>query len=87
MAWIASFKEATMTAQVRILTNFAVPARTGRLRNEITSLKALRQLISEWCRRIRERNELRKLGERDLADFMCSKADVCAETSKWFWQA
>ena len=23
----------------------------------------------------------------DLADFMCSKADACAETSKWFWEA
>jgi uncharacterized protein YjiS (DUF1127 family) len=76
-----------MTAQIRILTNFAVPARTFWSRNEITSLKALRQCISEWCRRIRERNELRHLSDRDLADFMCSKADACAEKSKWFWQA
>jgi uncharacterized protein YjiS (DUF1127 family) len=76
-----------MTAQVRILANFTVPARTFRLRNETTWLRAFRQCISEWCRRVRERNELRKLGNRDLADFMCSKADACAETSKWFWQA
>ena len=76
-----------MTAQIRILTDFTIPAPTVRLRNEITSLNTLRQLVSEWYRRIRERNELRELGSRDLADFMCSKADACAETSKWFWQA
>jgi uncharacterized protein YjiS (DUF1127 family) len=76
-----------MTAQVRILANFTVPARTFRLRHETMWSRAFRQCISEWCRRVRERNELRKLGNRDLADFMCSKADACAETSKWFWQA
>jgi uncharacterized protein YjiS (DUF1127 family) len=76
-----------MCAQIRTLTNFTVPARTFRLRNEITALKAFRQCISEWCRRVRERNELRKLSDRELADFMCSKADACAETSKWFWEA
>ena len=76
-----------MTAQIRTLTNFTVPARAFRLRNEITALKAFRQCISEWCRRVRERNELRKLSDRELADFMCSKADACAETSKWFWEA
>jgi uncharacterized protein YjiS (DUF1127 family) len=87
MAEIASFKEAIMTAQIRMLRNFAVPARTFWLRNEITTLMALRQYITEWHRRIRERNELRKLSNRDLADFMCSRTDACAETNKWFWQA
>lgn len=76
-----------MTAQIRTLTNFTIPCRTFRLRNEIAALKAFRQCISEWCRRVRERNELRKLSDRELADFMCSKADACAETSKWFWEA
>jgi uncharacterized protein YjiS (DUF1127 family) len=76
-----------MTVQIRILSNFAIPARTFRLRNETTWLRAFRQCVSEWRRRVRERNELRKLSDRDLADFMCSKADACTETSKWFWQA
>ena len=76
-----------MTMQIHTSTHFAVPARTFRWRNGIITLIAFRQRITEWCRRIRERNELRKLSHRDLADFMCSKADACAETSKWFWEA
>jgi uncharacterized protein YjiS (DUF1127 family) len=82
----ACFKEVTMTAQIRIST-FVAPARPFQWHNKIITLRAFRQCITEWCRRIRERNELRKLSDRDLADFMCSKADACAETSKWFWQA
>jgi uncharacterized protein YjiS (DUF1127 family) len=72
-----------MTAQVRILANFTAPARTFQL-GQITG--AFRQCISEWWRRIRERSELSKLSDRDLADFMCNKADARAETSKWFWE-
>jgi len=73
--------------QIRTSAYFAVPARTLEWRKETITLKVIRQCITEWCRRIRERNELRKLGHRDLADFMCSKADACAKTSKWFWEA
>jgi uncharacterized protein YjiS (DUF1127 family) len=76
-----------MTTQIRTSTCFTVPAHTFLWRNEITTLKAFSQYIAAWCRRIRERNELRKLSNRDLADFMCSKADAFAETSKWFWEA
>ncbi len=76
-----------MTAQIYTSTYCAVPARTVQWRNKIIMLGALCQHITEWWRRISERNELRKLGDRDLADFMCSKADACAETSKWFWEA
>ena len=75
-----------MTAQIRMST-FTVPARTFKWRNKIITLRAFRRCITEWCRRIRERNELRKLGGRDLADFMCSNADASAEASKWFWEA
>lgn len=76
-----------MTMQIHKSTYFAVPTRTFRWRNEIITLITFRQCITEWCRRIRERNELRKLSNRDLADFMCSKADAFAETNKWFWEA
>jgi uncharacterized protein YjiS (DUF1127 family) len=62
-----------MTAQIRISTYFVAPARPFQWRNKIITLRAFRQCITEWCRRIRERNELRKLSDRDLADFMCSK--------------
>jgi len=76
-----------MTAQVRILPNFAARARAFQSRQGTTTRNAFRQCISEWWRRIRERNELSKLSDRNLADFICSKADARAETSKWFWQA
>jgi len=76
-----------MTTQVRTPTYFAVPSQTFQSRSQIITLKAFRQCITEWCRRVRERNELRKLSDRDLADFICSKADARAETSKWFWEA
>jgi uncharacterized protein YjiS (DUF1127 family) len=71
----------------RISANFAFPARTFQVCNSMTTSRAFRPYISECWRRIRERNELRKLSDRDLADFMCSKADARAETSKWFWEA
>jgi uncharacterized protein YjiS (DUF1127 family) len=72
-----------MSAQGHILVNFTAPARTFKL-GQITG--AFRQCISEWWRRIRERSELSKLSDRDLADFMCNKADARAEASKWFWE-
>ena len=75
-----------MTAQGRLFANFAAPAGTFRLRR-ITTLTAFRRCISEWWRRIRERRELTTLNDRELADFMCSKADARAEASKWFWEA
>ena len=76
-----------MTTQIRTATYFAVPAQSFQSRSQIITLKAFRQCITEWCRRVRERNELRKLSHRDLADFMCSNTDACAETGKWFWEA
>jgi uncharacterized protein YjiS (DUF1127 family) len=75
-----------MTAQIRTFTNFVAPARTFQLRHGTTTLTAFRQCISEWWRRIRERSELTTLSDRELADFMCSKADAKAEAGKWFWE-
>lgn len=75
-----------MSRKIRI-ASFSVPVQGLYLRLDTTALITFRRRIAEWSRRIRERNELRKLSERDLADFACSKADAAAETSKWFWQA
>lgn len=38
-----------------------------------------------WRTRIRERDELATLDERDLRDARISRADVLAETRKPFW--
>ena len=43
--------------------------------------------VSTWRRRIRQRNELMRLSDYELGDFLCSRADARREASKWFWQA
>ncbi len=81
------FQEVPMTARVTA-ANFAAPTRTFEVHRYTVAANPLHlQCVSRWWRRIRERNELRTLSDRDLADFMCSNADAKAETSKWFWEA
>lgn len=76
-----------MTAQFRIPADSAFSAHIPPFRSAVALSLAFDRLVSEWRRRIRERNELRKLSDRDLADFMCGNADACAEAGKWFWEA
>ncbi|HZS81712.1 MAG TPA: DUF1127 domain-containing protein [Stellaceae bacterium] len=45
------------------------------------------ELFSLWRRRIRERQELARLGERDLHDLGLSRSDVYGEIGKPFWRA
>lgn len=40
-----------------------------------------------WRRRMRERQELAQLSERELRDISASHADVWHETNQWFWRA
>jgi uncharacterized protein YjiS (DUF1127 family) len=40
-----------------------------------------------WRRRMRERQELARLPERELRDMRASHADVWHETNQWFWRA
>jgi uncharacterized protein YjiS (DUF1127 family) len=42
--------------------------------------------VREWRRRSRSRNELSKLGERDLRDVRLTRCDVMSETGKPFWK-
>jgi uncharacterized protein YjiS (DUF1127 family) len=44
-------------------------------------------LLRRWRRRIEERDQLAKLGERDLHDLGLSRAAVYAELRKPFWRA
>jgi uncharacterized protein YjiS (DUF1127 family) len=81
------FKEAPMTTQIATFASFVAPAQTAELRGDTATPTPFRlRRISEWWRRIRERNELTTLGHRELVDFMCSTADARAEASKWFWE-
>jgi uncharacterized protein YjiS (DUF1127 family) len=43
--------------------------------------------IRQWRRRIHERQLLASLGERELADFGATSADVYRELSTPFWRA
>ena len=49
--------------------------------------RAASRSLSEWRRRIRERNEMMTLGELELRDILLNKSDVRVEAIKWFWQA
>jgi len=77
-----------MTKQIAASASFAIPAQSLQPREAAATSNPFRlHCIAEWWRRIRERHELTTLSHRELADFMCNKADVAAETSKWFWEA
>ena len=40
-----------------------------------------------WGRRMRERQELAQLDDRELRDMRATSADVWRETNEWFWRA
>jgi uncharacterized protein YjiS (DUF1127 family) len=46
-----------------------------------------REIIAEWRRRVRSRNELMTLSDGNLRDIGWTKAEVRAECAKPFWQA
>jgi uncharacterized protein YjiS (DUF1127 family) len=82
------FKEESMTTQIVTSASLAAPAQTFMPREARARSYPFRfQRISHWWRRVRERHELATLSHRELADFMCNKANVAAETGKWFWEA
>jgi uncharacterized protein YjiS (DUF1127 family) len=56
--------------------------------NEVRQVLVLIQLkMREWRRRVRCRNELITLCDRDLRDLGWTKAEVEAERRKPFWRA
>ena len=52
-----------------------------------SALTRLGALLQKWRRRIDERDQLAKLGERDLHDLGLSRGAVYAELRKPFWRA
>jgi uncharacterized protein YjiS (DUF1127 family) len=59
------------------LKNYQVPA----------SPHELLATLAVWRRRIRERQQLARLSERDLRDIGLSRAALYSELRKPFWQA
>jgi len=53
---------------------------------EPNGLQLLGQTVSLWLRRLRERAELARFGERDLRDLGLTQADADYELGKPFWR-
>ena len=49
--------------------------------------RRFRHVLHLWRRRIRDREELAAMSERDLRDARLSRADVAVEIRKPFWRA
>jgi len=63
------------------------PSRLEAYRNLARGITRFRDRVREWQRRVRMRNELMLLSERDLRDVRWTRSDVEAEARKPFWRA
>jgi uncharacterized protein YjiS (DUF1127 family) len=63
------------------------PSRLEACRNLVRGITRFRDVAREWQRRVRVRNELMMLSERDLRDLRWTRQDVEAEARKLFWRA
>ncbi|MEO8715759.1 MAG: hypothetical protein ABI369_12165 [Acetobacteraceae bacterium] len=72
-------KERIMLARNEWITGYPTPPATIPHRVADT--------LRVWRRRIREREGLTKMTERDLRDARLTRADVQAEIAKPFWRA
>ncbi len=55
--------------------------------SEQAALPRLLAILATWGRRIREREQLARLGERELRDIGLSRTAIYDEISKPFWRA
>lgn len=53
----------------------------------IAAIARVAAVFEAWGRRLREREQLARLGERELHDIGLSRASVYAEINKPFWRA
>ena len=63
-----------------------VPAGYGS-ENERAFAEGFGRVLRLWWKRIRDREELAAMSERDLRDARLSRADVAVEIGKPFWRA
>src|SRR5262249_719704 len=61
-----------------------IPVSGSRIRAMFTSAC---EIVAQWHRRVRIRNELMTLSDRDLRDVRWTRAEVEAECRKPFWRA
>jgi len=64
----------------------ALPAAFGDLSRPSLAAR-LGETLRLWQRRMRERQELSHLNDRELRDMRASHADVWNETNQWFWRS
>ena len=65
---------------VALPSRFAAPREPGLITRAAATLRL-------WHRRSRERQELARLGERELRDMGASSADIWSEVRQPFWRA
>ncbi len=68
------------------LTNSQVSA-LPRTRRRRRLLARMIETVREWRHRVRERELLASLNDRELADFGATRADVYRELNAQFWRA
>jgi uncharacterized protein YjiS (DUF1127 family) len=68
-------------AEITLMEGYMSIAIINRARLQSISLH-----VVEWRRRIRSRNELMMLSDRNLADLPFGRAEAKLEVCKWFWQ-
>ena len=61
-----------------------IPVRGSRIRATFTGAS---EIMAQWRRRVRIRDELMTLSDGDLRDVRWTRAEVEAESRKPFWQA
>jgi uncharacterized protein YjiS (DUF1127 family) len=69
------------------LTNSRLPRAGALARPGAALLARLSNTVGEWRRRLRDREALENLTDRELADFGASRADVYREVSAPFWRS
>jgi len=67
-----------------IQTHF--PTLSRDLKNAPSWSEIIRTMVVEWRRRVRQRQELMTLTDRDFADMRMTRSDAIEEASKPFWQ-
>ncbi len=70
-----------------IPNHLPIPASRDRGGRRLALPRRMRETLASWRQRLRERNEMAEMTERDMRDAMLSPTQVRAEIRKPFWRA
>ncbi|HUN42191.1 MAG TPA: DUF1127 domain-containing protein [Acetobacteraceae bacterium] len=69
----------TRSPPIGLARGFAMPS-------GVALFSRIGRTLRVWRRRMREREEMARLSDRELRDMRASHADVWRETNQWFWR-